>query len=613
MHRLPRSRWASLMLMAAMLWSPAPAMGASVASVVLGPNTYNLAFGPGNRAYVQSAGSPSNGVAVLDATTGALLGRVATLNGGPGDIAIDPTTGHALAVGTGARQIWVVNGSALAVEAPIPLPNGFDAARIAASAELGRAYVGGSRRSPSGGPTTHWIYSIDLATRAVVGQVQVPTFTQELVVDDAAGRVYTASGASIGVLDSLTLQLLPSIGMSGSVYELAFDEMHGRLYALLDAPSVAIVDTATATLVGSLPSSGTSWGIAVDPGADRVLAMRGDPSRLQIFEGGALVDEIIPAGIQPRYVHVNRATGSAWISDELTGTLSIIDFAAAPPDLDADNDGIPDAIDADGGAGTSPAGSFSDDTGDGATTTGVVTDSAGLGVTITDAADPDGVTIRVAAGTVRVTLSVCGGFTIRVNAGSEVTLTCGSVALEVISGSAAIVLGNGLTVVDIPAGGAARVSGSEATGYTVANLGNTAVTITVDGTPSTIAAGSPPSPLRAWNFVGFDQPVDNGSVLNRVKAGQAIPIKWRLLSATGAPVTNLGAATITVAGFDCGSNWTTDQIEETTAGASGLQNLGNGHYQMNWQSPKAYGGSCKTMRLNVGDGVTHDAKFQFTK
>ena len=62
-------------------------------------NAYNLAFGPGNLAYVQVSG----GVAVLDATTGALLGRVTTLSGGPGDIAIDPLTGHALAVGSGLR------------------------------------------------------------------------------------------------------------------------------------------------------------------------------------------------------------------------------------------------------------------------------------------------------------------------------------------------------------------------------------------------------------------------------------------------------------------------------------------------------------------------------
>jgi hypothetical protein len=48
------------------------------------------------------------------------------------------------------------------------------------------------------------------------------------------------------------------------------------------------------------------------------------------------------------------------------------------------------------------------------------------------------------------------------------------------------------------------------------------------------------------------------------------------------------------------------------AGSSGLLNLGNGYYQLNWKSPATYAGSCKTLHLNLG-GVAHDALFQFTK
>ena len=84
----------------------------------------------------------------------------------------------------------------------------------------------------------------------------------------------------------------------------------------------------------------------------------------------------------------------------------------ADPHPDADHDGTIDDVDADGGAGTSPAGAFSDNTGDGFTTSGQVTDAAGLSVSITDKADPAGVEITVGAGTGAATLSVCGGFTI---------------------------------------------------------------------------------------------------------------------------------------------------------------------------------------------------------
>jgi hypothetical protein len=61
------------------------------------------------------------------------------------------------------------------------------------------------------------------------------------------------------------------------------------------------------------------------------------------------------------------------------------------------------------------------------------------------------------------------------------------------------------------------------------------------------------------------------------------------------------------------SDVTTDELEETFAGGSGLQNLGNGDYQLNWKTPTTYAGSCKTMVLDLGGGVTVRADFRFTK
>jgi hypothetical protein len=40
-----------------------------------------------------------------------------------------------------------------------------------------------------------------------------------------------------------------------------------------------------------------------------------------------------------------------------------------------------------------------------------------------------------------------------------------------------------------------------------------------------------------YDFVGFSQPVDNAPVLNMAKAGQTIPLVWRVLDANGVPVT----------------------------------------------------------------------------
>jgi hypothetical protein len=119
-----------------------------------------------------------------------------------------------------------------------------------------------------------------------------------------------------------------------------------------------------------------------------------------------------------------------------------------------------------------------------------------------------------------------------------------------------------------------------------------------------------------YSFVGYSSPVDNPGWVNKLKAGQAIPLKWRLLDANGQPVTNLTVATLSVQGRECAALGSSmDLVEETTAGGSPLQNLGSGYYQLNWKSPTSYAGSCKALTLNIGEGSarTHDAYFLFTK
>jgi hypothetical protein len=58
---------------------------------------------------------------------------------------------------------------------------------------------------------------------------------------------------------------------------------------------------------------------------------------------------------------------------------------------------------------------------------------------------------------------------------------------------------------------------------------------------------------------------------------------------------------------------TLDQLEEVAAGASGLQNLGDGYCQLNWKSPTSYAKSCKTLKLDLGEDGTRNANFEFTK
>lgn len=114
-----------------------------------------------------------------------------------------------------------------------------------------------------------------------------------------------------------------------------------------------------------------------------------------------------------------------------------------------------------------------------------------------------------------------------------------------------------------------------------------------------------------YAFSGFSSPVDNPQVVNVVKAGRAIPLKWRLLDDGGQPYISLTRASISASAMSCSSGATQDTVEETATGSSGLQNLGDGYYQINWSSPKGYASSCRKLLLDLGDGLKREALFQF--
>jgi uncharacterized repeat protein (TIGR01451 family) len=119
-----------------------------------------------------------------------------------------------------------------------------------------------------------------------------------------------------------------------------------------------------------------------------------------------------------------------------------------------------------------------------------------------------------------------------------------------------------------------------------------------------------------YNFEGLFAPVDRPNTMNVSKAGQAIPLKWRLTDYQGAPILDFSPAALGVAvtGLQCTVSTTLDQIEEY-AGNSGLQNLGDGYYQFNWKTPSSYANSCKAIGLNLGEGSPRGplAYFNFKK
>jgi len=284
-----------------------------------------------------------------------------------------------------------------------------------------------------------------------------------------------------------------------------------------------------------------------------------------------------------------------------SGDFTVMDSDFAPAD------GIQDTLQPTG----TPAGSFID-TNLPTSTFGSIVAANGLTVRVTDAPAPTGVAIDVGSGAqgLQAQLSLCS-FTVMLDAGTTATATCGSLSLSVAAGLASVILSGGTSVVSVPAGGAGKVTELPGGTIQVQNIGTAGsphVSISIAGSTTLVPAGT----TTSVGFVGFSPPVDNAPVVNRAKAGQALPIKWRLMNAAGEPISNITSATISVTSYDCSLATTIDDVEVVVAGGSGLLNLGSGYYQMNWKSPTTYAGLCKVMHLTVA-GVAHDALFQFVR
>jgi hypothetical protein len=122
--------------------------------------------------------------------------------------------------------------------------------------------------------------------------------------------------------------------------------------------------------------------------------------------------------------------------------------------------------------------------------------------------------------------------------------------------------------------------------------------------------------IVSYKFFGFFQPIDNDNV-NTVKAGQAIPAKWRILDANDAPISDPASFTM-LASYPISCTTLAgdpeDAVEEVASGSSGLQYDGDGYWQFNWKTPKTYADSCRAMYVEFkGPTYSPVVTFKFKK
>jgi hypothetical protein len=116
--------------------------------------------------------------------------------------------------------------------------------------------------------------------------------------------------------------------------------------------------------------------------------------------------------------------------------------------------------------------------------------------------------------------------------------------------------------------------------------------------------------VLAWTLLGFYQPTDMGGVLNTVKGGSTVPLKFEAFAgptelADTAAVKSLAAKQVT-----CDTAAPTDDVEVTATGGTALRyDATGGQFIYNWQTPKQ-AGNCYVVTMTTQDGSTLVAKFK---
>jgi hypothetical protein len=111
-------------------------------------------------------------------------------------------------------------------------------------------------------------------------------------------------------------------------------------------------------------------------------------------------------------------------------------------------------------------------------------------------------------------------------------------------------------------------------------------------------------------FDGFRPPVDNLPVINLVKAGNSIPVKFGLGLNFGLSIFAAGYPTSQPIPCDAGAPQ--DPIDQTVTANSGLTyDPSANQYTYVWKTQNSWAGTCRQLVVRLTDGTEHRASFKF--
>jgi hypothetical protein len=117
--------------------------------------------------------------------------------------------------------------------------------------------------------------------------------------------------------------------------------------------------------------------------------------------------------------------------------------------------------------------------------------------------------------------------------------------------------------------------------------------------------------VLAWNTLGYYAPVDMGGVLNTVKGGSTVPLKFELFAGPTELTTTSAVASFKTREINCNSaEGVADAIEILSTGGTSLRyDSTGGQFVQNWKTPVG-AGRCYSATMTSLDGSTISALFK---
>jgi hypothetical protein len=116
--------------------------------------------------------------------------------------------------------------------------------------------------------------------------------------------------------------------------------------------------------------------------------------------------------------------------------------------------------------------------------------------------------------------------------------------------------------------------------------------------------------VLAWTLQGFYQPVDMNGVLNVVKGGSTVPLKFEIFAGATELTDTAAVKSLTYAQTTCSTTAITDEIETVATGGTSLRyDWTAGQFIFNWKTPTTPG-KCYRVTMTTQDGSSLQAFFK---